>query len=264
MSTTPFQATILVGGQEQRKRKALELAMALVCSAPEGQRPCGTCRDCRKAQQGIHPDIIPVERFMAEKDIGGMVKVDPIRALRTDAFIAPNEARSKVYLIDNAHTMNDSAQNALLKTLEEGPSYAAFLLLTESAGALLETIRSRCVLLRTGEGEAEALDENAKGFARCLAQGDELTRWEFLVRMEVAGADKATMEAFFSSLARLLDDAVIGSVKGQFLGEESRLLAGSKSRSELLRLGEIVRKAGDMSRFNVTGGNQLGWLATQI
>lgn len=264
MATTPFQATIIAGGQEQRKRKALELAMALVCSAPEEQRPCGTCRDCRKAQQGIHPDIIPVERFMAEKDIGGMVKVDPIRALRTDAFIVPNEARNKVYIIDNAHTMNDSAQNALLKTLEEGPKHAAFLLLTESAGALLETIRSRCVLLHTAEAEEGTLDENAKGFARCLAQGDELARCEFLVRMEVGGADKTAMEAFFSSLARLLDDAVIGSVKGQFPAEESRLLANSKSRAELLRLGEVVRKAGDMSRFNVTGGNQLGWLATQV
>jgi DNA polymerase III subunit delta' len=264
MPIVPFHATIIAGGQEQRKEKALQIAMTLVCSAPEAQRPCGQCRDCRKAKEGIHPDIIPVERFMAEKDIGGMVKVDPVRALRNDAFISPNEARSKVYIIDNAHTMNDSAQNALLKTLEEGPPYAAFLLLTESAGALLETIRSRCALIHTGEAEAGELDEGARRFARCIAEGDELSQCEFLAQMECSSPDKKAMENFFSSLARLLDDAVVGSVKNQFIAEESRLLAGKKSRAELLRLGEVARKAGGMSQFNVTAGNQLGWLGTQV
>lgn len=262
--TVPFQATIIAGGAQQRKAKALELAMTLVCSAPEGQRPCGTCRDCRKAREGIHPDIIPVERFMAEKDIGGMVKVDPIRALRADAFIAPNEARNKVYLIDNAHTMNDSAQNALLKTLEEGPSHAAFILMTESAGALLETIRSRCAILHAAEAQAGALNERAMQFARHIAAGDELARCDFLARYECSSPDKAELADFFDSLARILDDAVVGSVKHQFIAEESRLLAQAKSRAELLRLGDVVRAAGDMAQSNVSAGNQLGWLGTRV
>lgn len=263
-TTTPFQATIIAGGAEQRRARALQLAMALVCAAPEGQRPCGTCRDCRKAKEGIHPDIIPVERFMAEKDIGGMVKVDPIRALRADAFITPNEARNKVYLIDNAHTMNDSAQNALLKTLEEGPSHAAFILMTDTAGALLETIRSRCAILHAAEAQAGALNENAQSFARCIAGGDELSQCEFLARYECSSPDKAELAAFFESLARIIDDAVVGSVKKQFISEESRALAKAKSRAELLRLGDVVRQAGDMAQSNVSAGNQLGWLGTQV
>ena len=67
-----------------------------------------------------------------------------VRALRADAYIRPNEAERKVYILENAQTMNASAQNAMLKLLEEGPAYAAFLLLTDNAAALLPTVRSRC------------------------------------------------------------------------------------------------------------------------
>ena len=87
----PFHATILTGAPQARRQRGLEMARALVCSAPEGPdgKPCGVCRDCRKVSEGIHPDVIPVERFMEEKDIGGEIKIGPIRALRSDAFIRP-------------------------------------------------------------------------------------------------------------------------------------------------------------------------------
>lgn len=116
------------------------LARALVCSG-KGEPPCGTCPDCRKAAAGIHPDVITVG------EEGKDISVAMVRALRSDAYIRPNEAPRKVYLLPNAHTMNQSAQNALLKLLEEGPPYAAFLLLAENAGAILPTVRSRCELL---------------------------------------------------------------------------------------------------------------------
>ena len=59
----------------------------------------------------------------------------------------PNEAPRKVYILENAQELNESAQNALLKLLEEGPAYACFLFLTDNAGAILPTVRSRCELL---------------------------------------------------------------------------------------------------------------------
>ncbi len=113
------------------------LARALVCSGA-GEAPCGSCPDCRKALAGIHPDIVSIG------EEGKDISVAMVRALRSDAYIRPNEAGRKVYLLPNAHTMNQSAQNALLKLLEEGPPYAAFLLLAENAGAILPTVRSRC------------------------------------------------------------------------------------------------------------------------
>ena len=134
-------AYILAGGPGWGKRTlAAVLARALVCSG-DGPVPCGVCPNCRKALAGVHPDIIYVGAD------GSDINVGAVRAIRSDAYIRPNEAPRKVYVLERAHTMNQSAQNALLKLLEEGLAYAAFLLLTENAGALLPTVRSRCELL---------------------------------------------------------------------------------------------------------------------
>ena len=116
------------------------LAAAFVCSG-EGEQPCLHCPGCRKAMGDIHPDVIRIGSD------GKDITVAQVRALRADAYIRPNEAQRKVYLLENAHTMNDSAQNAMLKLLEEGPAYAAFLLVTDNAAALLATVRSRCETL---------------------------------------------------------------------------------------------------------------------
>lgn len=129
------------------------LAAAMVCTG-EGETPCGACPACKKAFGGIHPDIITIERAPDKTEIS----VGQARALRSDAYIRPNEAPRKVYLILGAQLMNANAQNAVLKLLEEGPPYAAFLLLTDDPGALLPTIRSRCetlTLAPVSPGEAE-------------------------------------------------------------------------------------------------------------
>ena len=115
------------------------LARALVC-AQEQNKPCGTCPACKKALAGIHPDIIT----LLPEEPGKPINVDQIRWLRADAHIRPNEAGRKVYILPEAHRMRGEAQNAMLKLLEEGPAYAAFLLLAENAGELLTTVRSRC------------------------------------------------------------------------------------------------------------------------
>ena len=125
------------------------LSAALVCSSRGEDLPCGHCSGCRKVFGGIHPDVVRV--WDGERDIN----VAQIRALRADAYIRPNEARRKVYLLEEAQNLNDSAQNALLKLLEEGPPYAAFLFLTDNAGALLPTVRSRCEVLTLSPVTAE-------------------------------------------------------------------------------------------------------------
>ena len=124
------------------------LAQALVCDRPE-IAPCGQCLNCRRAAEGIHPDVPALSAFTGERDREKrFIGVDTVRALRTDAFVRPNQARRKVYTIDPAERMNPNAQNALLKVLEDGPPYVSFLLIAENPMALLPTIRSRCVTLK--------------------------------------------------------------------------------------------------------------------
>ena len=126
---------------------ALRIAAALSCegsSDPSLPLPCMRCAACRKILGGSSPDVIYVNR--KEKATLG---VEEIREVRADVYIPPNDLEVKLYIIEDAHLMTPQAQNALLLTLEEPPSYVLFLLLCESAAPLLETVRSRAPTLRT-------------------------------------------------------------------------------------------------------------------
>ena len=92
------------------------LCAAMECEKDGAAVPCGVCPGCRKALAGIHPDVITVD----DPDHKAMT-VDPIRAARSDMFIRPNEGRRQIYVIPRGQDMNESAQNALLKILEEPP-----------------------------------------------------------------------------------------------------------------------------------------------
>jgi DNA polymerase-3 subunit delta' len=126
---------------------AREIATALSCEhrGKDGlPLPCGICPSCRKIAAGNSPDVITVSREEDKATMG----IDVIRALRDDVPILPNDLDVKIYIIEDAHTMTQQAQNALLLTLEEPPPFVMFLLLAERAELLLETIRSRAPILR--------------------------------------------------------------------------------------------------------------------
>ena len=117
-------------------------AMALQCEG-EGKRPCLECRSCRQAADHNQPHIIYVSH---EKP--NTIGVDDIRTqINNDIDIKPYSSRYKVYIVDEAQKMNQQAQNALLKTIEEPPAYAIILLLTTNADSFLQTILSRCITL---------------------------------------------------------------------------------------------------------------------
>lgn len=111
---------------------------------PDAPLPCWDCPACRKVLDRNCPDIHVIGR-----DGKASVGVESIRFLRQDVLIPPNDLDTKIYIIEDAHTMTVQAQNALLLTLEEPPPYVLFLLLCDEADSLLETIRSRAPVLRT-------------------------------------------------------------------------------------------------------------------
>ena len=118
-------------------------AMTLLCETGDNE-PCGKCHSCKQAESGNHPDII---RVTHEKP--NSISVDDIRTqVNNTVDIKPYQGPYKVYIIPQADMMTPQAQNAILKTIEESPSYAVFLLLTENAETLLPTINSRCVMLK--------------------------------------------------------------------------------------------------------------------
>ena len=133
----------LLTGPEGSGKRTLARLLAAAMECRGTPRPCGVCPACRKVLSGNHPDVIPVDDPDHKQ-----VPVDCIRAARSELFIRPNEGEKKVLLIPRAGDMNPAAQNALLKVLEEPPSYGVFLLLAPSPEALLPTIRSRCAHLR--------------------------------------------------------------------------------------------------------------------
>ena len=135
-------AYIIAGEEGSGKMMLAErFAAALQCDS-DGERPCGFCLNCMQSESHNHPDIIYVSH--EKKNI----TVDDIRVqLVNDVGIMPYSGQYKVYIVDDAEKMNEAAQNALLKTLEEPPEYAVILLLATNTGAFLQTILSRCVIL---------------------------------------------------------------------------------------------------------------------
>lgn len=149
-------AVILEGGSApERLTLAKKLAASLVCSAGKAEAPCGVCSHCKKAAADSHPDI----PFYTVEDKPRAFKVEYVRDIRNNAYIIPNEADKKVFILENAHTMGVEGQNAILKILEEPPSYVNFILLCSSKSVFLPTILSRATVFTVGEAKAELDDE---------------------------------------------------------------------------------------------------------
>ena len=130
---------IIFSGSGDRMAAARFAAAAMECQAETG-RPCLQCRQCRKVMEDIHPDVQTVQDLDHRE-----LPVDLLRRLRQDAYIRPNDGAAKVYIFPDCDALNQRDQNVLLKLVEEGPPYAAFLFCAETAATLLPTIRSRCV-----------------------------------------------------------------------------------------------------------------------
>lgn len=113
------------------------LAKALNCGAPEGERPCNRCATCRAIAEGRMIDLVEI-------DAASNNSVDDVRELRDKVGFRPSEGRFKIYIIDEVHMLSGSAFNALLKTLEEPPPHARFILATTEPHKIPATVLSRC------------------------------------------------------------------------------------------------------------------------
>ncbi len=137
-----------------KKLLAKAFAQALECEDSSGDA-CNVCHSCMMAASGNHPDIIWVTH---EKP--NTISVADIRSqVNGDIGIKPYSGKYKIYIIDQAEKMNEQAQNALLKTIEEPPSYAVLILLASQTGNFLPTILSRCITLSLKPVKEERIRE---------------------------------------------------------------------------------------------------------
>jgi DNA polymerase-3 subunit delta' len=170
-------AFLFVGPEGTGKRTfALKLAQALFCerSTEAALDPCETCPACLQVKAGIHPDLLQVARPAERHEL----PIAVIRELCLDLGLTPMKGGRKVAIVDDADDLNDEAANAFLKTLEEPPPGSVLILIATSAEAQLETILSRCRVVRFNplpEPELAALLEQ-QGVAHDPAEAARLAQ----------------------------------------------------------------------------------------
>lgn len=147
-SVAPTHALMLVGPPQVGKTTlALDLAAGLLCLHDDpAVRPCQTCSACRKVAHGNHPDL----HRLAPEGAGDQIRLGQVQSLIRDLSLLAMEGRFRVAVVEQAHRLNQDAQNALLKTLEEPPAGVVILLTVDDEGLILPTVRSRCMRLRLG------------------------------------------------------------------------------------------------------------------
>jgi DNA polymerase III subunit delta' len=218
---------LLLSGPEGvgKKMVALAVAQAALCERAPVAEACGECRHCRRIAVAasverlseqrqeadrhpdedvfrnfrLHPDLVLAEgwwltrtgRPRSEPEI----RVDQVRDLIREVSGTPYEARRRVFVVDDAHSMNEAAQNALLKSLEEPPPRSHLVLVTASPLGLRQTIRSRCQVLSFGPLPRETV-------AAFLRERNGLDEEEALLRAGLAGGSLGGAAAFESQVYR--------------------------------------------------------------
>lgn len=236
----PHALLIDGAGQEQRKNVALLAARMIVCENKD-RTPCGECEHCRKAKENIHPDIITVKKPDDKKHF---VK-DDVKKMVADAYLTPNEADTKVFIIEELQQMTEESQNLLLKILEEPPRYTAFVLTSETSNAVIGTVISRVVRLRLGENVVAEYSEKAVDIVARLADAVlspyEYDRIEATAQMD--GNKKLTAEVLELFIS-VLRDAIALKANGKILLEnmksKSEMLSDSLSLEKILSMYETV------------------------
>lgn len=237
---------LLFAGQEGigKKQFALELAKSLICQNPQNSEACDNCAACRRADKFAFPksddrDAFKRVIFSEFPDIGLIlpynknILVDAIRDLETEANFRPFEANARFFVINDADKMNDSASNALLKTLEEPPASSHLFLITARPDALLPTIRSRCQIVRFAPVETKEIEN-------------------YLLKTKEFSLDDAALAAKLAN--GKLGHALAGKLEN-FKPNRAAMLKVLESilikedRAELLRIGEEMNDAKNKDDF---------------
>lgn len=229
-------AILIECADEEAGASAARFASKMLVCENKDMAPCGVCSACKKAQAGSHPDIAEYSGGNAPRSF----KVDWVREAIRSAYVMPNEADSKVFVFLKTQTMSDSAQNAVLKVLEEPPSYVKFILVCNSKTNMLETILSRCVVFSLDSDAQTDLPEKTQTAVRSMVNG--ITAPEEYTLIKEAGTfekDKDLLREVISELINVFRDAAF--IKGGGRASLSRVPDASEKAAASLTMPSILK-----------------------
>ena len=223
------------------------LARGINCLSLTDGNPCGECKNCKAILSDSNPDVI-------EMDAASNRGVDCIRELRDRIAFAPATSKYKVYIIDEVHMLTTEASNALLKTLEEPPAHAVFILATTEVHKILPTILSRCQRYDFKRIEPECIAKRLEYVAKC--EGLELDSEAALLIANIADGgmrDALSILDLASGANSKIDEKLISRVCGRASSDYIFALADSifnnDTASALCTIAQLHEQSVDMSRL---------------
>lgn len=227
---------------------AKTFARALNCLSPHDGEPCGECEACRDEQTGSSMDVLEID---AASNNG----VDEIRDLRDKIMFPPAIGKYRVYIIDEVHMLSAGAFNALLKTLEEPPAHAVFILATTEPQRLPATILSRCQRFDFHRIQADVIVEHMK---RILESQDIQATPAALEQVALAAEGGmrdalSILDMCISYSQGIIDEAVVSQVLGTsgraFMFEFADALLGEDAARALTLIDQLMREGRDVQVF---------------
>ena len=187
---------------------ALWLAKALFCTEKKADgTPCEVCSGCRLADKRTHPDLV----WISPEEDSRAIKVEQVRALISRANLRPLQALSKLFVVEPADAMNDTAQNAFLKTLEEPEGHTHFVLISYANEKLLSTVRSRAQELRFAAGDAPA--EFGEEQSEAIRTGMDFIRGRSAAWPDFSSLTREEAMGVLSRMTEELRDALLMRVR---------------------------------------------------
>ncbi len=240
-------ALLFVGPEGIGKRRfAHRLAQSLLCdrNPDEALEPCGDCPSCKQVEAGSHPDVLAVARPEEKHEL----PIDVIRQLNHDLSLKPMRGTRRLAIVDDADTLSEEASNAFLKTLEEPPAGSVLILIGTSAELQLDTILSRCRVVRFDPLPEAELTEVLldQGITTDRAEAQRLARKGEGSVGRAIGLTDADLESFRRDLIaelsnpRGFDPPALSKRIEAFVNEAGKESTAKRGRASMV-VGELVR-----------------------